>query len=340
MSAGCDMANGYTHDSQCFVYQGPDVSHQGESLCINCNGRQGNPSLNRVVISNVTNSLAPVTISSTGYAGAGYAHQGWITADHRYYLLDDELDEQNSGGNTKTYIWDLLDLDAPQLIGVHLGPTAAIDHNQYIRGNFSYQSNYRAGLRILETQNIAGGLLSEVGFFDVYPANDNPSFNGTWANYPFFPSGNVVVTTIESTGFGGFFVLRPLFADLAVTVTDSPDPVVSGQNVTYTFSIRNQGPTYSSNTTLTDTLPPSLTFVSATSSQGTCSGTTAITCNLGTVQPDAVATVTVVAQAGAPGMITNGATAAADETDTRTADNMGSAQTTVTSSVQAHPGKR
>ena len=89
-----------------------------------------------------------------------------------------------------------------------------------------------------------------------------------------------------------FFVLRPLFADLKATVVDAPDPVTVGQNVTYTFTVRDQGPTYSSNTTLTDVLPATMTYVSATPSQGTCTGTTTVVCNLGRVDHDATATVT------------------------------------------------
>ena len=332
--AGCDNSTpAYTHDSQCLVYQGPDVDHQGKSICIKSNGTQTNAN-NRLVITDVTNPAAAVLLSSTFYTGAGYTHQGWITPDHRYFLLDDELDESDFGHNTWTYIWDFTDLDAPVMMGVYEATTPAVDHQQFIHGNFAYQSNYRAGLRILETENIAGAQLSEVGFFDVYPANDLRGFNGTWANYPFFPSGNVVVTTIENTGFGGFFVLRPRFADLAVTVTDSPDPIVVGQNVTYTFTIRNQGPTYSANTTFTDTLPPGLTFVSATPSQGSCSGTSTVSCNLGTLPTGGVGTVVIVARADAQGTVTNAGVASADETDTRSADNMGSVQTTVNASVQ------
>ncbi len=339
--AGCAPANGgYTHDSQCFTYQGPDVAHQGKSLCVNSNGSQsGN---NRLVIDDVTNPAAVVRLSSSTYNAAGYTHQGWMTADHRYFLLDDELDEENFGGNTRTYVWDFLDLDAatggPVLIGIYTGPTAAIDHQQFVHGNFTYQSNYRAGLRILETKDVALGQLTEVGYLDVYPPDNVTNYGGTWAHYPFFHSGNVPITTI-GPGYGTmpaeFFVLRPLFADLKATVTDAPDPVAVGQNVTYTFTVRNQGPTYSSNTTLTDVLPATMTNVSATPSQGTCSGTATVTCNLGRIEHDGQATVTIVARADAAGTVTNAAVASATENDTRPADNTATAQTTVTQSAVA-----
>ena len=326
--AGCNLDDGYTHDSQCLVYQGPDIAHQGKSICINSNE-------DTLTVHDVTNPAAVVRLSRTTYQGVGYTHQGWLTHDHRYFLLDDELDESDFGHGTKTYIWDFADLDAPILMGAHIAPTPAIDHQQFVHSNYVYQSNYRAGLRILETKDIAAAQLTEVGFFDVYPANDNRGFNGTWANYPFYRSGIVVVTTIEQTSPGGFFVVRPRFADLAVTVTDTPDPVAAGQNVTYVFTIRNQGPTWSDNTTLTDALPASLTLVSANASQGTCTGTTTVTCNLGTLQNTATATVTIVARADVAGTVNNSGVAASAETDTRLTDNTATAQTTVTQAAQA-----
>ena len=66
-------------------------------------------------------------------------------------------------------------------------------------------SHYTSGLRILDIEDIANP--SEVAFFDVYPSNNNTSFDGTWSNYPYFDSGNVVVTSIDE----GLFVLRPTF---------------------------------------------------------------------------------------------------------------------------------
>jgi choice-of-anchor B domain-containing protein len=334
--AGCDTStNTYTHDAQCVVYHGPDVAHQGKSICINSNGNSSVNSANRLVISNVTNPAATALISSTGYPGAGYTHQGWLTADHRYFLLDDELDESDFFHNTRTYIWNFTDLDAPVLMGFHEHTTAAIDHQQFIFGNFSYQSNYRAGLRIMETKDIPTGQLTQVGFFDVYPANDNRGFNGTWSNFPFFRSGIVAVSTIESASPGGFFLVRPLFADLRVTVTDAPDPVAVGQNVTFTFTVTNQGPTWSTNTTLTDALPATMSFVSATPSQGTCTGTAVVSCNLGTLMKGDVRTVVIVARANAAGTITNSGVVSATENDTRLPDNTAVAQTTVTQSAQA-----
>jgi choice-of-anchor B domain-containing protein len=207
--AGCNLTDGYVHDAQCVIYAGPDADHGGKEICLNSNG-------DALVINDVTDKSSPARIARLSYEGAAYIHQGWLTGDHRYFVLDDELDETNVGHNTRTYIFDLLDLDAPVLIGSFTNSTAAIDHQQFVFGHYVYQSNYTAGLRILETAAMASGTLDEVGFFDIFPAHDDPVFQGTWANYPFFESGTVVVNTMEPGG--GLFVLRPFLADLQVTL--------------------------------------------------------------------------------------------------------------------------
>ncbi|MGB0386144.1 MAG: choice-of-anchor B family protein [Ardenticatenaceae bacterium] len=197
-NAGCFSSDGYTHDAQCVMYNGPDTAHQGQEICFNSNE-------DTLTIVDVSNKNSPAQLSRTGYNGSRYTHQGWLTEDHTYFLLDDELDEQGSGHNTRTYIWDVSDLDSPSLIGTYNATTAAIDHNLYIKGQHAYQSNYRAGLRILDVSDISNANLTETAYFDIYPNSDSASFNGTWSNYPYFESGVVIVSGIEQ----GLFILQP-----------------------------------------------------------------------------------------------------------------------------------
>ena len=137
--------DGYTHDAQVVNYAGPDTNFQGKEIAFACNE-------NTVTIADVTDASNTTLISSTGYPGAFYTHQGWLTEDHRYFLSNDELDEQNLGINTTTFIWDMLDLSAPVIIGTFVSSTSAIDHNMYTHNGFVYQSNYRAGLRIIDSK--------------------------------------------------------------------------------------------------------------------------------------------------------------------------------------------
>ncbi len=198
--AGCFSEDGYTHDTQCVVYHGPDVEHQGDEICFASNGFSA-----ELAIVDVTDKAAPVRLSEMGYAGSAFTHQGWLSEDHRFFVHDDELDELDFGHNTRTYVWDLADLENPIVVDHFESTMPAIDHNQYVHEGFTYQSNYRAGLRILELVDPAAGVLAEVGFFDTYPSSNSPDFSGTWSNYPYFASGIVVVNDINS----GLFVVQP-----------------------------------------------------------------------------------------------------------------------------------
>lgn len=196
--AGCFADAGYTHDSQCVTYHGPDSAYTGHELCFNSNQATLN-------VLDVTDKDNPVQLSRKGYSDYGYVHQGWLTDDHAYFVLDDELDEADYAHTAYTYIWDVRNVNNPKLIATYRARFRAIDHNQYVKDDRVYQANYRAGLHILDATNIAKGKLREVGFFDVYPADDDPNFNGAWNVYPFHSNGVVTISGIEQ----GLFIVQP-----------------------------------------------------------------------------------------------------------------------------------
>src|SRR5690606_13003281 len=117
-----------------------------------------------------------------------------------------ETDEQAFGMNSRTLVFDFLDLDNPILSSTYNGPSAAIDHNGYVKDDLFFLANYRAGMRVMDLSNVgaATNSLTEVGYFDTYPANNNTSFNGAWSIYPYFDSGNIIISDIER----GLFVVR------------------------------------------------------------------------------------------------------------------------------------
>jgi choice-of-anchor B domain-containing protein len=188
---------GYTHDAQCVIYRGPDTDHQGREICFNA-------SETALGIADVTDKKAPRSISVASYPNVGYTHQGWLTEDHQYFYINDELDEINgSVEGTRTLVWDVTDLDDPILVREHFGTSAASDHNLYVRGNRMYQSNYVSGLRVLDISDPENPV--EVGYFDTVPSGENvPGFDGSWSNYPYFESGVIVVTSMRE----GLFVLK------------------------------------------------------------------------------------------------------------------------------------
>lgn len=191
--------NGRTHDAQCTVYRGPDEAYQGRQICL-----AANETAMRIV--DVTDKSAPAPISTASHPGAAYVHQGWLTEDHRYLYVNDELDEiVGTTDRTRTLIYDVAELDDPILIGEHLGPDQATDHNLYISGTRAYLANYQAGFRVLDIADPENPV--EIGWFDTTPYGENPPGfgGGAWTAWPFFESGMVVVTSMNE----GLFIVRP-----------------------------------------------------------------------------------------------------------------------------------
>ncbi len=202
--AGCyadpavgNQRTGYTHDAQCVVYHGPDARYQGREICLTS-------SETAVGIADVTDKANPKTLSVAAYPNVAYAHQGWLSDDHRHFFLDDEGDElAGTAPKTRTVVFDLTDLEDPVVAKEFYGTTAASDHNLYVQGRYMYQSNYVAGLRVVDVNDPVNPV--EVGYFDTVPFGENlPGFAGSWSNYPYFKSGVVAATSMRE----GLFLIR------------------------------------------------------------------------------------------------------------------------------------
>jgi len=191
---------GNTHDAQCVIYNGPDSEHTGREICLGSNETA-------LSIADVTDKDAPFAIARATYPAIAYTHQGWLTEDMRYFYINDEGDEpQGLVDGTRTLIFDLIDLDDPVLVGEHISTETSTDHNLYIRDNLMYQSNYVAGLRILDVSDPESP--TEVAFFDTV-SNDRTG-GGSWSNYPYFQSHTIVVTSSRE----GLFMLKKREVDL------------------------------------------------------------------------------------------------------------------------------
>lgn len=187
---------GYTHDVQCVIYKGPDVGWQGREICIGSNETA-------ISLVDVTLADAPVPISRGTYPTSAYVHQGWLTEDHRYFVQDDELDERAFSAQTRTFIWDLQDLDDPVLLTIFTSDVISTDHNLYVKGSLVYQANYSSGLRILDISDPEQPFIA--GWFDTYPASDELNFEGAWTAWP-FPDDNLVLVSGRREGL---FLLQP-----------------------------------------------------------------------------------------------------------------------------------
>ncbi len=222
---GCANQDGYVHDAQCIVYRGPDKKYYGRDICYGYN----EDTLTIYDVTNKTGVGAGSIISRTPYVGASYTHQGWVIDPmwQTHLVMDDEMDEgvvepdraaKDSpalDGFCVTYIVDIQNLEQPFVSGMYKSSTKSIDHNQYVYDGLSYQSNYQAGLRILDVSSIPkfpdGSKVEEIGYFDVFPTDDALPGGGeavwdggTWSAFT-FPSGYVVVNTIDR---GAFVVMQ------------------------------------------------------------------------------------------------------------------------------------
>jgi hypothetical protein len=224
--AGGYGGDGYTHECQCALCEyptvaffvsvfffwfhvvsnvpfcsaddsGPDTRYTGKEICFNYNE-------DTLTIVDVTNKAAPIQLSRIGYTASAFTHQGWLTDDRRHVIVDDELDEIMGTGNTKSHVFNVQSLTNPTYVGYHSGTTKATDHNLYIKGNLVFETNFRAGLQVLRIDNLDTASMTQVGYFDIYPSSDSNSLNGAWGNYPYFPSGNIIVSGIEQ----GLYVLK------------------------------------------------------------------------------------------------------------------------------------
>lgn len=192
---GCSEP-GSTHDAQCVIYRGPDAGYVGHEICLRMSG-------NRFQISDVTDKANPVELSTASHPNPAYMHQGWVTEDHRYFIMDDESDV--IAGNvetTRTLIWDLDDLEDPVLAKEFFGSLPASAHNLYVKGDLTYQANYNYGLHILDISDPLNPV--EVGMFDTSPYRTGAGFGGAWSTYPFFESGTIIVTSMQE----GLFMLK------------------------------------------------------------------------------------------------------------------------------------
>lgn len=220
--AGCfhDPMNLYIHDALCVTYTKDhlDGKYDGREICFAF-------AVYNLLIIDVTNKEKPKLLSRLSYTGAAYIHQGWLTGDRFFLVIDDERDEPGEG--IKTIVADVRDLYNPRIAHFHvaLGETFA-DHNQYIikiaAHEYTVQANYNGGVRVLrivrgpvkgrsDDEIIA---LEEVAFFDTNPKNSNV-MDGVWSVYPYFEKDKLIVAADMETGI---FFLRRTFDDSSPSI--------------------------------------------------------------------------------------------------------------------------
>ncbi|MBE0364306.1 hypothetical protein PULV_a2609 [Pseudoalteromonas ulvae UL12] len=234
------LRSNYTHDATSLLID--DERNQRD--CVNGNALGCTLLVdfneNEVRFWDVTNPQDTQELSKIGYNDVDkayqYVHSGWFSDDKQYVFVHDEWDENYGGLNTTVRILNIEDLNTPTLAGKWQGPTQAIDHNGFVRGNRYYMSNYERGLTILDITDATNP--KEVGFFDSFPSSNNNSYHGAWGVYPYLPSGLILISDINS----GLYVLREHTRDVTQgSLSFEQAAIDTERDTTATISVTRSG---------------------------------------------------------------------------------------------------
>ncbi|HET7225279.1 MAG TPA: choice-of-anchor B family protein [Candidatus Eisenbacteria bacterium] len=170
-----------------------------------------------------TDPAHPVEIAGWSYPSAYYTHNSWPDSSGHYLYVTDEQNGQT------LRVFDIHDLANPVLVnGISANPIAIV-HNAHVRGHELYLSNYTEGIRVLDLADPAHP--AEFGWADSYPGSSG-GFGGVWEVCPFFPSGTVIASDMET----GLYVYRPVrdYGLLRVNVQDPSGQPLAGVRVRLT----------------------------------------------------------------------------------------------------------
>lgn len=146
-------------------------------------------------IYNLANPASPVLLKRFTIPQFGYVHNAWASGDGRYLMTT----EETNGRSVK--LWDISNLDSIRMTSQYLA-SPFLAHNTHIKGSYAYISYYTDGLRIVDLSNPAN--IVEAGYYDTYPGTGG-GFNGAWGAFPFFASGKVLISDIETGLYVVFF---------------------------------------------------------------------------------------------------------------------------------------
>jgi uncharacterized repeat protein (TIGR01451 family) len=115
--------------------------------------------------------------------------------------------------------------------------------------------------------------------------------------------------------------------DLAITKTGSPatQELNSSSLITWTMVVTNNGPSAATGVTVSDRMPAGNTYVSSTTTQGTCTGGATLNCNIGDMAVNATVTISLITKPSTPGAQTNTAVVMGDRPESNLANNTATA---------------
>lgn len=164
-----------------------------------------------------------------------------------------------------------------------------------------------------------------LGVFGIHGSGATLSIGGD------FDHAGVQGTAGHQPHFARFTDPNTSAANLGVTLADAPDPVSLGSNLTYTALVSNAGPDNATSVGLTDVLPASVTFVSASAGCTYVGATTTVSCSIGSIANGASSSVSITVTPGTAGALQNSASVTGAQSDPVPGNNDATATTTVNS---------
>lgn len=223
----------YVHDAQIVSYTSGPFAGKEVAFC--CSGFGNGSTSTGLTIVDVTNKNNPVVLDQVFYPNSAYSHQGWLSADRQRFYLGDELDEDGTL-TTTTWVINVADINNAFVETSFTNGNSSIGHNMYEKNGLLYEANYTSGLRVFD---IAANPTNppEVAFFDTRPGDDNDSFNGLWSCYPYFDSGVIIGSDLES----GLFIWYAGDPQLDVQVVGGAPELLDPNGATLDIEITPSG---------------------------------------------------------------------------------------------------
>ena len=184
------------------IYSYDDVGHvhdafvRNDTAFLNC----GNEGL-RIMDFSMVDTIGdqPVLLGSlTSYPDAGYNHSGWLNDKGTIYIMQDE----NHGYDVKILdVSDLSNITVLSTFNSGVDPNS-MAHNGIIKGDLAYIPYYHDGLRVFNISNPSNPI--QIWKYDTYNSNNHSSYRGAWGVYPHLPSGNIIVSDMQT----GLYILN------------------------------------------------------------------------------------------------------------------------------------
>ena len=202
----------YTYNDVGHVH---DAFVKNDTAFLNC-GNQGLRIVDFSMVGPMLQVVHQELGSLTSYPDAGYNHSGWPTSDGNYYVMADE----NHGNQMK--LLDVSSFANPTVLSLFFSDvnvTESMPHNQIIDGHYVYTAHYHDGFYVHDISDPLNPLL--IGFYDTFDPNHHNSYMGAWGVYPFLPSGNILVSDMQT----GLYVFQVNYSGVPSGLDENINPV-------------------------------------------------------------------------------------------------------------------